>query len=304
VESAQHEVSRQGSRRSPAKKGATSSLRPRRASAGGSGRLTIRHEQRAADDGFRSKLAPGLRSSSDAERLADALARSGTRLERLALDPPGLYAEVASEADPEEATWLALLIALIGPLEGTGDPFSAIEGLRTSWSGGELPDLDGVQFGPRSTLDGVRATDALVAYRRWVDRSGSQAAAFTADPAWSQTQRFERVFERLALPAFDRRARFDLLATLGALGRYPLRAGSLLAVEDDPVTRAAKRVFGIGDRLTLERRARELAEASGIEIAAFDLALENWGARQELKLGVSGALEDGSLQRARGALGL
>ena len=72
----------------------------------------------------------------------------------------------------------------------------------------------------------------------------------------------------------------------------------------DPVTRAAKRVFGIGDRLTLERRARELAEASEIEIAAFDLALENWGAHPELKLGVNGALEDGSLQRVRGALGL
>lgn len=304
MESAQREVSRQGSRRPPANKGSTSSARPRTATAGRSGRLTIRHELRVADDGFRSELAPGLRSSSDAERLADALARSAGRLERLAVDPPGLYAQVASEADPEEATWLALLIALIGPLERTGDPFSAIDGLRTSWSSGELPALDRVQFGPRSTLDAVRATDALVAYRRWVDRSGSQAAAFTADPAWSETQRFERVFERLALPAFDRRARFDLLATLGALGRYRLRAGSLLAVEDDPVTRAAKRVFGIGDRLTLERRARELAEASETEIAAFDLALENWGAHQELNVGVSGALEDDSLQRARGALGL
>ena len=34
--------------------------------------------------------------------------------------------------------------------------------------------------------------------------------------------------------------------------------------EEDPVTLAAKRVFGIGDRMTLERRARELAAAVAV----------------------------------------
>ena len=40
-------------------------------------------------------LVPGLRSSADAERLADELAFAAARLELLAVDPPGLYAEVA-----------------------------------------------------------------------------------------------------------------------------------------------------------------------------------------------------------------
>jgi hypothetical protein len=62
-------------------------------------RLTIRHETRSEDDGFRTPAAPGLRSSADAERLAEELARSYGRIEALAADPPGLYAEVALEAD-------------------------------------------------------------------------------------------------------------------------------------------------------------------------------------------------------------
>jgi hypothetical protein len=226
------------------------------------------------------------------------------RLERLAADPPGLYAEVASEADLEEASWLALLIVLIGPLEQTDESFAAIERVRTSWSSGELPDLAGAQLGPRSSFDEARGEQTLAAYRRWAERSGSQAAAFTDEPHWSDAQRFERVFERLALPAFDRRARFDLLTTLGSVGRYPLRSASLLLVEDDAVNRAAKRVFGIGDRLTLERRARELAAACAVPVAALDLALENWAAQEQLELGVAAASDDDALGHARGALEL
>jgi hypothetical protein len=296
-----------GQRRAPGRgtqKDPTRAKRARAPIAGRGGRLTIRHETRAADDGFRSALAPGLRSSADAERLADALARSSARLASLAADPPGLYAEVASEADAEEASWLALLIVLVGPLEGVEDPFAAIAELRTRWSSGLLPDLADAQRGPRSSLDPGRAADTLLAYRRWAERAGSQAAGFSAEASWSETQRFERVFERLALPAFDRRARFDLLVTLGALGRYPLRAASLLLVEDDAVNRAAKRVFGIGDRLTLERRSRELAAACDLQIAAFDLALENWAAHGQLELGVRTAPDPDARERTRAALGL
>jgi hypothetical protein len=303
VETAERTAAQRGSRHAPPRR-ASAASRSRTPTPGRGPRLTIRHEARAADDGFRAQIAPGLRSTADAERLADELARSSGRLAVLASDPPGLYAEVAGEPDIEEASWLALLIVYLGTLDDADDPFVTIRELRTSWSSGELPDIAGAQLGRRSSAVAVRGDEMLLAYRRWVERAGSQAAAFLADPSWTETQRFERVFERLALPAFDRRARFDLLVTLGVLGRYPLRAASLLLSEDDAVSRAAKRVFGIGDRLTLERRVRELAEASAVPLAAFDLALENWAAIERISLGVPAARDDAALERVRQTLGL
>lgn len=266
--------------------------------------MTIRHETRSADDGFRTVVAPGLRSSADARRLAEELAHASARLTTLAEEPPGLYAEVASESDLEEASWLALLIAYLGPLEPPDDPFATLREVRTSWRSGELPDLIGAALGPRSAHDEARGDSALIAYRRWAKRSGSQASAILADPSWSEAQRFERVFGRLSLPGLDRRARYDLLATLGTLERYPLRAPSLLLTEDDSVSRAAKRVFGIGDRLVLERRVRDLAEASAVPVAAFDLALENWAAPQPIMLGVPRAQDQSALERVLTALGV
>jgi hypothetical protein len=86
------------------------------------------------------------------------------------------------------------------------------------------------------------------------------------------------VFERLALPGFPRAARFELLATLGAAGLYPLEAAALfLAAGDDATTDAAKRLLVSGDKLLLERRAHELAEASELPLAAFDRGLALWG---------------------------
>jgi hypothetical protein len=293
----------QGAARKPPARRSQSSVRPRAASAAGPGRLMIRREARAADDGFRSARAPGLRSSADAGRLADELARAGGRLTGLREDPPGLYGEVASEPDLEEATWLAFLIAYIGPLEDA-DAFATIRERRTSWRSGELPELDGAQLGPRTAHDERRGEGTIDAYRRFVQRAGSQAAAFGADASWNATQRFERLFERLALPGLHRRARYDLLVTLGALGRYPLEAASLLLTEDDPVNRAAKRVFGIGDRLTLERRLRDLAQAARVPVAYFDQALESWGAEQPLTLGAPDGFAAQVRERASAALGL
>lgn len=289
-------------RKAPARR-SQSSVRTRTASAAGPGRLMIRREARAADDGFRSALAPGLRSSADAGRLADEIARGCGRLAALAEDPPGLYGEVASLPDLEQASWLAFLITYIGPLEDA-DPFATIRERRTSWRSGELPELNGARLGPRTAHDPARGDGPLHAYRRFAERAGSQAVAFTAEASWSKAQRFERLFERLALPGLHRRVRYDLLVTLGALGRYPLEAPSLLLVEDDPVTSAAKRVFGIGDRLTLERRARELAKAAAVPIACFDQALESWGAEQPLTLGTPNAFDAQARERASSALGL
>ena len=110
------------------------------------------------------------------------------------------------------------------------------------------------------------------------ERAGSQEAAFTGEEIWTPERRFGRVFERLALPGFTRAMRFDLLAALGAADIYPLEADGLHFVEDDATTLAAKRLLVSGDRMLLERRARELADAAGMPIGAFDRGLAVWGA--------------------------
>ncbi len=244
--------------------------------------MRVRHEQRAPDDGYESELVPGLRSTVDAGRLADELAFSVARLEELASDPPGLYAEAAAAADPEEGAWLALLVAYLGPLRGAR-PFEAVEAVRVPWSSGRLPDLEGVALGPRTAHDPARGTRTLEAYRAWVQRSGSQLAGLVGDEAWEPQRRFARVFERLALPGLGRGARFELLVSLGALGIVPVAAGTLAVGGDasDPVVGAAKRIFGIGDAINLERRALELARETGAGIAALDLALFNWSVAGE-----------------------
>ncbi len=223
-----------------------------------SGRLVTRKLARAADDGYRNPLVPGLRATADAERLAVALTDAAARLE-----PPGPYPEIAAEPDLEQATWLAFLLVLAGP---------------------QAPELQRVLLEARprfaddvsAELPAPRARTAE-AYRAWVGRAGSQQAAFTGDAGWTRERRFGRVFERLALPGFGRGARFELLVTLGAAGRYELAADGLHLVEDDPTTLAAKRALVSGDRMLLERRARDLADACALPLAALDRGLAVWG---------------------------
>ncbi len=223
-----------------------------------SGRLVTRKLARAADDGYRNPLVPGLRATADAERLAVALTDAAARLE-----PPGPYPEIAAEPDLEQATWLAFLLVLAGP---------------------QAPELQRVLLEARprfaddvsAELPAPRARTAE-AYRAWVGRAGSQQAAFTGDAGWTPERRFGRVFERLALPGFGRGARFELLVTLGAAGRYELAADGLHLVEDDPTTLAAKRALVSGDRMLLERRARDLADACALPLAALDRGLAVWG---------------------------
>ena len=266
---------------------------PSRRPAGGAG-LTVRRVRNSVDDGYRTPLAPGLKSSQEASRLADELAFGATRLRRLASDPPGLYAEVASGApDIEERTWLAFLIAYLGPLEQE-DPFAAIAAVRTSWSSGQLPDLDDVATGPRTAHDPARGTRTLEAYRAWAARAGSQAAAFAGDSGWSRERRFARAFERLALPGMHRDARFDLLVCLGSLGAYDLEAGALQLGGSDQVTVAAKRALGIGDPLLLERRALQLAETCRIPLAAIDLGFFSWERGERATAGLGPGAEPDS----------
>jgi hypothetical protein len=287
--------------RSPAPRRGSTDARPR-SNLSSRSRLIVRHEARASDDGYRTPLAPGLRATTDALRLATEIGFACGRLATLELDPPGLYGEIAREPDLEQAIWLAFLVAYIGPLEEEADPdpFAGIEEVRTPW--GTLPSLEGARLGPRTAHEPARGTATLEAYVRFAQRAGSQAAAFGADPAWTAEQRFERVHERLALPGLHGRARYDMLVTLGRLGRYPLEAPGLLPGEDDPVTLSAKRVFGIGDRMNLERRARELAAAAQVPVAALDLALENWARAQRITQGTPNASDAAADERARRAL--
>jgi len=266
------------------------------------GGVRVRQAERAADDGYRSELVPGLRASADALRLATELAFSAERLAGLASDPPGLYAEVAAAGDVEEACWLAFQIAYIGPTEGA-EPFAAIAAARTSWASGELPALDDAELGPRSAHDRARGVDTLAAYRAWVARAGSQAAAYTGEAAWTPERRFARAFERLALPGLRHAARFDLLVTLGRRGVFDLRAGALELVAADRTQLAAKRVFGIGDPLLLERRAAALAAAAAVPLEALELALWNWDAGEgRATLGLAGAAPADARVRIAAAL--
>lgn len=266
--------------------------------------LTVRRLVREAEDGYRSGLVPGLRSAADADRLAIELAFAVARLERLATEPPGLYAEVADPArDLEERTWLAFEIAFLGPLDGEA-PFAGIEQARTSWASGELPDLKEAVTGLRTAHEPGRGTRTLAAYRAWAARAGSQAAALTGEVVWAPERRFARAFERLALPGLERGARFDLLATLGRLGVYELQAGALGFGGADPVTLAAKRILGIGDPLLLERRAAELAEACQLPLEALDVGFYNWerGSRSSLGMGPGAEADPAALATARSAL--
>jgi hypothetical protein len=253
--------------------------------------LRVRRMARGADDGYGSSLVAGLRSSHEAERLAEELAFAATRLIRLAEEPPGLYAEVADpNREVEERTWLAFLIAYLCPLEDA-DPFAAIDRARTTWSSGEEPDLEGVPTGSRSAHDPRHGGRTLVAYRAWAARSGSQAAGMTGEPAWTPERRFARTYERLALPGLHRDARYDVLVTLGQLGVYDLSAGALQLGGENRVTLAAKRALGIGDPMLLERRAAELAEACGVPLAALDLGLANWEAGERATVGLGPGAE-------------
>jgi len=237
----------------------------------------VRQLSQAADDGYRSDLVTGIKATADAERLATELASATARLAELAADPPALYADIVALEDGEEALWLAFLTAYVCPLPDDEDPFANVRDAHVPWDSGELPRLD-VQPGPRGTLDAATGERTILAYRAWVKRAGSQQAAIAGEPSWTPERRFDRVFERLALPGLGRGARYELLVSLGRLGLAELRPSSLQFSDDDTTT-AAKRVFGIGDKILLERRARTLADAVDVPIEALDLALFNWGAR-------------------------
>ncbi len=254
----------------------------RRTSTRGAKQVRVHHEQRSEDDGYRCGLVPGLHSSHDARRLVEEIGFSSGRLLTLTAAPPSLYGEARDCDDIEQATWMCFLAAYLSPLQGAQSFVGIRQALVCSWASGRVADLEDVPLGPRSSHDPARGSETLAAYRRFAEHAGSQQAAFTGEAAWSPQRRFERLFERLALPGFGRVGRYELLVTLGRLGLYELRADSLqLATRapswaNDPTPQAAKRVFGIGDPIHIERRALALAHALSTPVEALDLALWNW----------------------------
>lgn len=265
---------------SPSRPRTTKGPRPGRGprTTAGATALHVRKLERAPDDGYESELVPGLRSSEDARRLAEALSFSAARLQQLATAPTGLYDEVASNPDREEAAWLCFLIAYISPLE-SDTPFSAIEAARVPWATGELPNLDGIALGPRTAHDTSHGTRTIEAYRAWAAKSGSQADALAGDANLSPQRRFDQLWGRLALPGFRRRARFEFLLLCSKLGLADVEPWTLMYKDAGPMSTvglAARRVFGSGDAIELRKRSARLIDAVDLPMASLDLALWNW----------------------------
>ncbi len=248
----------------------------------GPSRVKVRRLARGVEDGFRSKLVPGLKSSEDADRLADEIAFAARRLEVMTLVASG---ESREDVDP---VWLE--IAADGDIE-----------TRTTLA------LQTVLEGPRGLDDEARIAETLASYDAWAQRAGSQQAAFTGEAVWTPERRFERLFERLGgLPGMTRDIRFELLVLAGRLGLYDLRAAKLQLSGENEATWAAKRALGIGDPLLLDRRAAELAAACEVELETLDVAFLNWGSGSRDGVGFAPDAEVDALVlgRARSALGL
>jgi hypothetical protein len=255
--------------------------RAARASAG-SRAVRVRRLARGVEDGYRSPLVPGLKSSEDAERLAEEIAYSATRL--LLMEQVAAGATVEGVPD----SWLEMV--------APGDA-SARTQIAISY----------VLAGPRGIDAGERLDDAVAGIDAWSARQGSIEAGFKGEPSWTPERRFERVFERLGgIRGLDRDTRYELLTLLGRLGVYELRGGKLFLSGENEATWAAKRALGIGDPLLLGRRADDLARACAVPLESLDLALHNWGSGDRVADGLPEDAEPdaGLLEQAQDALGL
>lgn len=205
---------------------------------------------------------------------------------------PGLR---SSEDAARLADEIAFACARLAALEQIPSPDADVEAaLRTTF--------DAALEGPRGAADAERARSGFAA---WLERAGSARAGLEGDPSWTRERRFGRAYERLGVPGLGRDARFDFLVVVGRQGLVDLRADALHLGGDDEVTVAAKRVWGIGDLLLLERRAAALADAAVFDLEALDLALFNWGREERVTGGVASESSDVEARdRVRGALGL
>ena len=226
----------------------------------GSGRLVTRQLARATDDGYRNPLVPGLKATADAERLAIAVTQAHERL-----DPPGPFTAIDETPDVEQATWLAFLFALAPEL------YDVIDETRPAWE--DAANLDAL---PEAKAKTAAAYRALGRARRLaggrVHGRGDLDAGAPLRPRL-RAARAPRLHPRDALRPADRARRRRHLPARGR--RAALRRRTT------PTTDAAKRLLVSGDRMLLERRARDLADASGLPIGAFDRGLAVWGTPTE-----------------------
>ena len=255
--------------------------------------MTVHRVRNSVDDGYRSPLLPGLKSSSEADRLADELAFAATRLRVLESAPPGLYAEVADPAgDVEERTWLAFLIAYLAPLE-SDDPFASIRAARRPWASGERPALEDVETGPRGAHDPAHPYRTIEAYRAWASRAGSQSAAF----AWRARVDAGAALRpgvraagppgpapRRALRA-AREPRAASAYTTSGRARWPSAAAAAIRLRSPPSAR-----WGSATRCCSSGGRRSWRRAAGTPLAALDLGFYNWerGERATVGLGAGG----------------
>ena len=260
-------------------------------------RLRVRREARAQDDGYRNALLPGLHASSDADRLADELAFASGRLTQLRSAPADLYAEirtVAREGALERACWMCFLTVYLSPLQDA-DPFA---GVRVALGRGDMPSLEGIPLGPRTSHAPERGDETLRAYRHWVQRAAGahDGAPGRRLPGRAELDAAAPVRARLRTAGAPRlRAHGALQAARHDRSPGAVRAGGRFAAyrgrarrrtREDLTTVAAKRVFEIGEPIYLERRARALADALTVELAALDLAFANWSAPERATLGL------------------
>jgi hypothetical protein len=104
------------------------------------------------------------------------------------------------------------------------------------------------------------------------------------DPSWTPQRRFDRWFDRLRLAGTTRAQRFAFLVALGPAQQLEAGALQFDTKGEDPTTLAAKRALNSGDALLLERRAKALADAAGVPLAALDTALALWDGTEPLEV--------------------
>ena len=121
--------------------------------------------------------------------------------------------------DIEQRSWLAFLLAWLGPLDGD-DPFGAIAAARTPWASGERPTSTAWQP--------ARARSRPAARRGRPRRTGPGRPRRLAGrrvrrrAGWTPERRFARVYERLALPGLDRGRSFRPAGDARRAGVYEL----------------------------------------------------------------------------------
>ena len=250
-------------------------------------RLVTAKLQRAADDGFRSELLPGVRSTADILTLADELTAAEARLASYGTPAAGPWAPIAELAgEPHRAFVAALAVAVAAPDTAAGSVATAEAALAAlQATDASLESLDAIggateaqsiiSAGPRGPRGHDAAAIALAAPAQLAQRSGGNLeSALAGEAAWSPERRFARLFDRLALRGLPRAVRFDLLVALGRSGALPVKADAL-HLGSDQVTDAAKRLFAVADVALLERRAAALVDATGVGFDALELALWN-----------------------------